>query len=109
MDTGQGMRTNHAGHHWYSLQVMLGVTCMLFAMPALFSILLGLNDRVFGDVLQTHAAFRLVFLVFFLSLFTAGGALLVHGLRHGTRPPSLLYRLTHPRLSWRRTWKRQVW
>jgi hypothetical protein len=92
------MRTNHAGHHWHSLRALLGITCMLFATPALYCVFVGTSDRVFGNVLQTHIGVRIGFAVFFLSLFGLGLGLLIYGLRHGTRPPSLLYRLTHPRL-----------
>jgi hypothetical protein len=84
------------------------VAIVCFGPGLLFTLLPDSHgDLVAGDAIWL-SGWGPVYGLIFGVMFAAGVLCLFHGLRAITRPPSFLYRLTHPRLPrWAR--RRPVW
>jgi hypothetical protein len=77
----------------------LGVAFILLALPAVIGLARDTPDLVFyGQFLESHKDLISVFTIFFWVLLLVGLGSLFYGLRQLTRPPSFLYRLTHPEM-----------
>jgi hypothetical protein len=97
------------GQNWSVLQVSAGILAILLFGPGLlFTFVPGLHDKLLGTDALGRLGWGPLYGLIFGVLFAAGVCSFFYGIREVTRPPSFLYRLTHPRLPrWAR--RRPVW
>jgi hypothetical protein len=96
--------------NWSLLQVSAGILCVvLFGPGLLFSFVPGLPDKLLGSDALGRLSWGWSYKVVFGALFALGLFCFFYGLREFTRPPSVFYRLTHPRLPRRVSRRRPVW
>lgn len=95
--------------NWSALQLCAGLLAIcLFGPGLLFTFLPGLHDELLGNDALGRLGLGPFYVLIFGALFAVGLFSFFYGLREITRPPSFLYRLTHPRLPrWAR--RRPVW
>jgi hypothetical protein len=95
--------------NWSALQLCAGIVAILLFGPGLiFTFVPGLHDRLLGSDALARLGWGPLYGLIFGVLFAAGVVSFFAGLREITRPPSFLYRMTHPRLPrWAR--RRPVW
>ena len=95
---------------WSSLQVCAGAIGVLLCGPGLLVALVpGFHDTLLGDDPLGHFGLSWMYISSFGTVFAISLIGIFVGLRGATRPPSLLYRLTHPRLPHWAGRRRSAW
>lgn len=92
------MKGSDSHADWSVLQLSAGLLgIFLFGLGLLFSFL-GLHDKLLGDDTFARLGLGWSYRLIFGAILAAGLFFFFRGLRATTKPPSFLYRLTHPRL-----------
>lgn len=92
------------------LVLFAGLVGVVFCGPGLLlSLLPGFHDTLLGNDPLTRLGLSWMYLTVFGGLFLGSLVAVILGIRGLTRPPSLLYRLTHPRLPHRALRGRGTW
>ena len=93
-----------------SVLVFGGIAGILLCGPGLLvSLVPGVHDTLLGDNPIHRLGLAWIYEAGFGSVFLVSLVALLLGVRRMTRPPSLLYRLTHPRLPYRPGRSRGAW
>ena len=96
--------------NWSTLQLCAGILCViLFGPGLLFTFVPALHDRLLGADALGRLGWGASYGLIFGAFFVTGVFGVFYGLRQVTRPPSFLYRLTHPRLPRWASRRRSPW
>jgi len=95
---------------WSGLRVFAGLVGIILSGPGfLLALLPQFHDLLLGDNPLVRFGLLWTYLAIFGGAFALSVFSFLFGLRGVTQPPSLLYRLTHPRLPHWATRDRGAW